>query len=279
LTGFATTIRHRLPPALRDRTENLATGPLLAATAAVGIMVLAALGLGLRAGYRSLTAEDASAAVASPAEEQSDRAESPGPAEPAAPVREAKPPPAASDEATVLLDLGSSLILEKRPSDVPSLVARLIAREPEMKNDPRVHKLLFATAASDDRRVAAETYTLLTGPMGEAGAALLYEIASDSEVRKAVRARARAWLATKDFERLAPLSVYAAAKIEMAKSCEDKYALLDFAQRAGGKYVLKVLKDIEKKKACEPDDLDNCYPCMRNDGKLSDAIARIEGAK
>jgi hypothetical protein len=33
---------------------------------------------------------------------------------------------------------------------------------------------------------------------------------------------------------------------------------------------------VERKKACAPDDLEHCYPCMRNDNKLSEVVASLE---
>jgi len=277
LDRIAATVRDSLPPAVRDRAERLPTVPLIAATASVAALLIAALGLGARAGYRALAAEtdkaSASERVAAPPSE-------PSPAEPApaatAPAAKAEQASAPADEATVLLDLGDALLTQQRAGDVPSLIARLIARQPEMKKDPRVAKLLLATAASDDRRAASESHALLIGPMDEVGAALLYELSTKPGVREGVRARADSWLGSKDFERVAPLAVYAAVKLQKAKTCEDKHALLDFAERAGGKYVLEYLRELDKKRACAPDDLVHCYPCMRNDSKLSDVIAKLE---
>jgi hypothetical protein len=113
--------------------------------------------------------------------------------------------------------------------------------------------------------------------MGETGAALLYELSLKPDVRDAVRQRARSWLASKDFERVAPLPVYAAVRLRNAPSCEQKRDLLDFAGKAGGKYVLTYLKELEQKKACAPDDMENCFECLRADSRLVDTIAKIEG--
>lgn len=277
LERLAATVRDTLPPGVRDRAARLPTVPLIAATAGVAALVIAALGLGATAGYRALAAESDKAPLTSPAAATPTE---PSPAEPTpaatAPATKAENATGPADEATVLLDLGDALLTQQRPGDVPSLIARLIARQPEKKNDPRVAKLLLATAASDDRRASSESHALLTGPMGEVGAALLYELSSKASVREGVRGRAESWLGGKDFERVAPLAVYAAVKLKKAKTCEDKHALLDFAERAGGKYVLEYLRELDKKRACAPDDLVHCYPCMRNDNKLSDVIAKLE---
>src|SRR6185369_13869253 len=121
------------------------------------------------------------------------------------------------------------LLAQHRDAEVPALLQRLVARRPELATDERLQRSLLAAASSDDRRAAADAHALLTGAMGETGAALVYELAFKPDVREPVRQRAQAWLSSKDFERVAPLAVYAAAKLRLAKTCEDKHGLLDFA--------------------------------------------------
>lgn len=273
-------LRAKLPVAVRERIEGVPAVGLLVGGGALAVLVLAAAGLTVRTAYRAVTGSPDSAAEAAPLaatlSAPAAGAETTTSDEPAKVAESPAAKPAAADEATVLLDLGAQLLSQQKDAEVPSLVARLIAREPARKDDPRVGKLLLAAAASDDRKAAADAHALLTGPMGEAGAALVYELSLMSGVRDGVRTRAQTWLASKEFERVASLPVFAAQKLRSAKTCEDKHALLDFAGRAGGKHVLSYLKEVEKRKACAPDDLEHCYPCMRNDNKLSEVIASLE---
>jgi hypothetical protein len=289
-TRFGESLRTRLPVALQERIEGIPAVGLIIGGGAFTLLLLAAAGLTARTAYRAVSGTavsgtDVSTADISPAE-ASDLATS-GPPSPTAtetkeepstrPAKSSEAKPVASrDEAAVLLNLGDQLLTQRRDADVPALVARLIAREPARKDDPRVARILLATASSDDRKAAADSHVLLTGPMGEAGATLVYELSLKRGVRDSVRMRAQTWLGSKDFEKVAPLPVYAAQRLRAAKTCEDKHSLLDFAERAGGKHVLEYLKEVEKKKACAPDDLEHCYPCMRNDSKLSDVIVSLE---
>jgi hypothetical protein len=272
-------LRAKLPAAVKERIEGVPAVGLIVGAGALTLMLLAAAGLTARTAYRAVqdAPEETTAAgtavtvLGQPAGLASEtRAESTKTAD-----TDPKPP-TAGDEATVLLDLGNQLLTQRKDAEVVPLLARLIAREPARANDPRVRDILLAAAASDDRKAAADSHALLTGAMGEAGATLVYELSLKGGVRDAIRARAQAWLASKDFERIAPLPVFAAQKLRAAKTCEDKQGLLDFAQRAGGKHVLEYLKELDRKKSCAPDDLEHCYPCMRNDNRLSDAIASLE---
>lgn len=280
LTRVGESLRRRLPVSVQDRIQGVPAVGLIVGVGALAVLLLAAAGLTARTAYRALsgtpdrTATEASdVATTTTAATTTEASTEPGTE--AASASETKPA-AARDEATVLLDLGNQLLSQRRDADVAPLVARLIAREPARKDDPRVGKILLAAASSDDRRAAADSHALLTGPMGETGAALVYELSVRPGVRDGIRTRAQSWLGSKDFERIASLPVFAAQKLRAAKTCEDKHALLDFAERAGGKHVLEYLKEVDKKKACAPDDLVHCYPCMRNDSKLSDVIASLE---
>ena len=271
-------VRGKLPLALRDRLHAYPGAKVFVLSAGVG---LAFCGLFAATGaltYRALRAPDAASATSTPATPAEVSLPAPLEAGTAADAP-ATPPPAAptsADEPKVLLDLAESLITQHRAGDVPSLLGRLIVRRPELKDDERLKRLLLAAAASDDRRASSEAHALLTGPMGETGAALVYELSVKPDVRDPVRLRAQSWLGSKDFERNAALPVYAAAKLRRAKTCEDKQALLDFAGAVGGPYVLAYLHELEGQTTCKPDDLLHCQPCLQNDSRLSDTIAKLE---
>jgi hypothetical protein len=288
LRRYEDSARKYLPPHLRQKLEKVPRGALLGASVAAGLCLIAAVTVTTLSTYRALSAKAADAANLTPSEAAA-RTDAPAvaivPAKPGdSPSHRADPETAAkieapvtsADEASVLLDLAESLIAQRREAEVIPILERLIARQPQLKDDPRVGRLLMITAAVEERRAAAGSYALLTGPMGETGAALMYELSQRKDVRDGVRRRAASWLESKEFERVAPLTVYAAVRLREADSCEDKHGLLDFAGKAGGKYVLAYLQELDRKKLCAADDLVNCYPCMRNDSLLADTIAKVE---
>jgi hypothetical protein len=271
-------VRRHLPLSVRDRLHEYPGAKVLVVCAVAGIAffgLFAATGGAVYLALRAPEAKNVSGGFATAAETTA----TPTAAAPVAtPPATTKAPPKTADEASVLLDLADSLLADHRDADVPAVVARLIARQPELKNDAGVKRVLLSAAGSDDRKAAGDAYALLTGPMGEAGAALLYELSVDRTVRAPVRTRAQAFTASKDFEKVAALSVYAAAKLRNAKTCEDKHALLDFGANVGGKYVLDYLHELEGQTSCKPDDLVHCQPCLRNDSRLSDALAKLDRA-
>jgi hypothetical protein len=278
LANAGEAVRGALPLALRDRLHAFPGAKVFALSAGVGVAFFGAFATTGALAYRALKTSDTASATTS----ATPPAETPSPtADTAAGTVTATPAPAQAvaapaDEPKVLLDLAESLLAQHRDGDVPSLLGRLIVRRPELKDDERLKRLLLSAAASDDRRASSEAHALLTGPMGETGAALVYELSLKPDVRDPVRLRAQNWLTSKDFERNAALPVYAAAKLRSAKTCEDKHALLDFAGAVGGKYVLSYLHELEGQTSCKPEDLVHCQPCLRNDSRLSDTIAKLE---
>jgi hypothetical protein len=284
LQRYEDSARKYLPADLRKKVEKVPRGALLGASLGVGLCLIGAVTVTSLATYRALTATTATAATTSQtAAARSDAQPATGVAPTAvetaslqaAPAKR-ESPAAKLDEASVLLELADSLIAQRREAEVIPILERLIARQPELKDDARVARILMTTAAVEERRAAAGSHALLTGAMGESGAALMYELSQKKDVREGVRRRAASWLDSKEFERVAPLPVYAAVRLRKAETCEDKHALLDFAGKAGGKYVLSYLEELDRKKLCAADDLVNCYPCMRNDSLLADTIAKVE---
>lgn len=270
LQRYEDSARKYLPPDLRKKVEKVPRGALLGASVGAGILLVGVMSVTAMAAVRALSSPSEATANTSettpartegqPAAASPEATEAASPQLAAAGAAKVEAPAGKTDEASVLLDLAESLIKQKREADVIPILERLIARQPELKDDARVGRILMATAAVDERRASTGSYALLTGPMGETGAALMYELSQKKDVRDAVRRRAATWLDSKEFERVAPLHVYAAVRLQKADSCEDKHGLLDFAGKAGGKYVLSYLQEIDRKKLCAADDLVNCYP-------------------
>jgi hypothetical protein len=179
-------------------------------------------------------------------------------------------------EAPILVSLAENLLAARRDTEAVPVLERALARNPKLTDDPGFLRVVKRAALSEDRLAAAQAYALLVGPMGERGAEILYEISVSPASRPSVRERAAYFVYTKDFERKAPLPLYAAFKLVSAPTCEAKKSLLPFAAEAGGRHALAYLKELDQRKVCTLDDLDNCYSCMNSDEELPRTIAEIE---
>jgi hypothetical protein len=270
--------RSHLPASLHSKLDRVPAAAFTGAVLTVGALLIAGLAVGGGTLYRSFSAPSGARSADVEPSESARVGESTPAAAPSATVA-AKPtdqtPP---DEAKVLLDLAEAQLRDRHDAEVPALLSRLIARRPELKTDGRLKSVLLSAASSSDWRAAQDSFELLTGPMGEAGAAIAYELAQKRDLGESMRRRVDRWLNGKDFERVASLPVYAAQKLRSAKSCEAKQSLLDFGANAGGKYVLAYLRELDAHTSCAPEDLEHCYPCLRNDARLKSALAKLEGS-
>ncbi|MGC4089328.1 MAG: hypothetical protein QM756_15865 [Polyangiaceae bacterium] len=191
-----------------------------------------------------------------------------------------KPANRAEDEGTLLLNSANAFASDGRDVEAVALVERAVLRNPELRTDERVAKVLLRTVYSEDKNAVSTSFALMEGPMLERGAELMYELSLASSVQEAPRRRAQSYLRSKEFTKTASLPLFILVKLRQAKTCEDKRALLGLAN-GGGRQTLEYLRELEAHTTCSPDDLVNCYPCLRVDSRLTDTIAtlskRVEG--
>jgi hypothetical protein len=277
--SYVNTHQTFLPSSLRGRVPAqvlLGVGALALTLSTVAVVRLAKSANEPRSIVEAARA-NADASEASSAKEAptaSERTESaPAAVAPSAPS--AAPSANATDESTLLLNLASTFASEGRGNQAVAVIERALLRNPELRSDERVGKILLQTAQSDDKSTSNASFALLEGPMGERGAQLMYELSLMHSGTDNARKHVEGWLRSKDFVRVAPLPLYVLVKMRQAKSCEDMRALLGLAS-AGDRQTLDYLRQIQAHTTCSPDDLVNCYPCMRADNRLSDAIASIE---
>ena len=92
---------------------------------------------------------------------------------------------------------------------------------------------------------SSRAFTLLEGPMKEKGAEVLYDLAANPKTPGEVRAK-------------------------------DKHALLERAGTTGDRRALEYLRILAVKGGCGRRGREDCFPCLRDDEKLTGAIAAIE---
>jgi len=112
--------------------------------------------------------------------------------------------------------------------------------------------------------------------MGAAGAAILYDLSIDPTAKQAARNRAAGWVRSEQFKKVASPDVEVAAALRYSKSCREKHALLPRAAEVGSQRALDHLKIAKVRGGCGRRGRDDCFPCLRKDDALKNAIAAIE---
>ncbi len=126
-------------------------------------------------------------------------------------------------------------------------------------------------AAAEDPDAADAAFELMEGPLGKAGAELLYDLQTNPRVG----ARAQKALARPEVREASP-AVAIAVDLRAALSCDAKRALLARAKEQGDRRVLGSLKALRHPTGCGFLRRGDCWPCMRRGTDLTDAIAAIE---
>ncbi|HEY8942700.1 MAG TPA: hypothetical protein VIM73_00505, partial [Polyangiaceae bacterium] len=258
--SFVDRHRDRLPRFVRRRVKRVPAGTLLAVTGGAFLLVASLALFALRT-PRALS----SATVSAPPSGLSQRID-------AEPVR-VEPEP---NDGAGLLELAMSRLEEKRPADAVSLVGKALTVEPRLAEDAATSKTLRAAFRDGGEAVEDAVLALVRGPMGQRGADVVYDVSIDGSMPAPVRARAEAWLRTKEFDRVSSPALYSAVKLRFATTCAQKHSLLKLAGNVGGQRTLDYLKELERRVHCAPDRATECYPCLASDERLKETISRLE---
>ena len=105
---------------------------------------------------------------------------------------------------------------------------------------------------------------------------MLYDLSLDVEVNVALRARAEQWVRSSAFKQVADPDVALAGALRYATSCGERHDLLPTAGEKGGERVLAFLKIAKVPAGCGRSASKDCFPCLRHDEALNDAIAAID---
>ena len=142
----------------------------------------------------------------------------------------------------------------------------------DVKLEEDVRNAALVREAQDD------AFGLLESKMGMRGVDILYDIAFGTSGRMYPQAatRAKHSLDGKDVRSRASPALAVLLEFRDAKGCDAKHALLDDARDRADARILPVLQPFEGTRGCGFLGRNDCYPCMRHDHLLYDAMQAIE---
>jgi len=269
--------RRALPEPVRTWMIRVSAGTLVMVLMGVMLAIIAAIGF---ANHRSSTSQaEAAASASARVAAQVARANASAAASVSLPILDADSKSTTesdSKDPNAMLDQAQRKLKEGKEAEAVNTVAHVLGKHPDRRNDNRVANVLFATASSTAKGVSNTTFSLLEGTMAAPGAEIVYQLAADRSVPTFVHARAQKWMRTPQFDRAASDALRIAAKLRVASTCDAKHALLPTTGKVGGAAALAVLYELRSESGCGLSGKSDCYPCMRNDTQLSDAIKDIE---
>jgi eukaryotic-like serine/threonine-protein kinase len=193
--------------------------------------------------------------------------------------RAAETTPLAIDNAKdpeALLTLMQTKLSEGRDADATSLASKVLSKHADRRSDARIAETLYRAANSASKEAADTAFALLEGMMAQQGADVLYQLWLDKAVRESTRRRSEKWLHGAQFTKSASSATVLAVRLRLAESCEKKRDLLPLAAKGAGPFALAYLRELDSDKGCGITGKDDCFPCLRKDNRLKDAITQIE---
>jgi hypothetical protein len=275
-SAFIDQNRARLPARIRDPLSKVSARVILAIVA--GLVLCIIIGV-----FSMVGGGKAETQVAAPAPSAS--APAPVPEEDPVPreIEEAKKQGTAaleklaerySKDHRVFLELASENSTKGLHTAAIAAVGKALAA------DPKANEQAIASAALADavrkRDTTNAAFEMLAGPMGSAGATVIYDLSIDPDVRTQLRTRAEEWVKSDAFRKVAEPDVLIAGALRYAGSCSDRHDLLPRAADNGAKRTLDFLNVAKAPGGCGRRARDDCFPCLRKDSALKDAIAAIE---
>jgi len=138
--------------------------------------------------------------------------------------------------------------------------------------DPKLQEDVRNAALPRDNQ--DDAFALLEAKMGARGIDLLYDIAYGASGRQypQAAARARHSLDVEDVHSRASPALAVLLDMRAAKTCDAKHGLLDRVRTNGDARALALLHPLQATRGCGFLSYADCYPCLRKDTALKDAI-------
>ncbi len=168
------------------------------------------------------------------------------------------------------LALAKARLMRKRVEPALEAFQAAIEMRPESKNDDTMLGALRKLA--DDETHAPPILTFAAERMGQLGADFLFHVWSKTSRKTPSTTMAYDLLTDGDVKKNWSAGLRVAMELRDLESCEDYRTFLPRVQAAGDERSLTRLRDLMNRGGCGKSKRDDCYPCLRDDDALIDAM-------
>ena len=165
-------------------------------------------------------------------------------------------------------------INQRHPVEAMRAIAKLAELDPNTGRDPEIAQDLVAALQGEEEAAQAAT-RLLEQDLGEAGVELLYDLTL-KQTGARWKPRLNQSLTKPEVLAKATPALRVALDLRTAKRCEAKRDLLPRAKSSGDRRALFQLKSLAQTQGCGFLGVKDCWPCLRKDPALAEAIAALE---
>jgi hypothetical protein len=159
-------------------------------------------------------------------------------------------------------------------------VARVALLRQKLTRDPGLFKdaatLAELRRAAEDPLTAPDALGAMAEAPGPLSADLLYEMWTGTVVRNGATELARSLVFSKEVRAKASPELAIALDLRVAETCEQNQQLLPRVLDKGDRRSLALLAKLARRFGCGPNKRLDCYPCLREDKAVDDAMSAVK---
>ncbi len=178
-------------------------------------------------------------------------------------------PPRRRDK-EVWLVLGRGYMKTQQTERALDTYAKAVAHIPELRDNEEI--ATNVRLAAKDSATAVKAVAVAAESLGERGVNILFSTWADTARRTNATALAERYLKQSDVMENASVAVKLALEAREIEDCEHARRLLTKVMAEGDTRALRPLAKMRSVKGCGDHKQDDCWPCLRQDNLLEDAI-------
>ena len=173
-------------------------------------------------------------------------------------------------------DEALALALARRQREVArvALLRQKLTRDPGLFKDAAT--LAELRRAAEDPLTAPDALGAMAEAPGPLSADLLYEMWTGTVVRNGATELARSLVFSKEVRAKASPELAIALDLRIAETCEQNQQLLPRVLDKGDRRSLALLAKLARRFGCGPNKRMDCYPCLRDDKAVDDAMIAVK---
>jgi hypothetical protein len=155
-----------------------------------------------------------------------------------------------------------------------ALLREKLRRDPGLFKDSAI--LTELRRAAEDPLTAPDALSAMAEAPGPVSADLLYEMWTGTVARNSATELARSLVFSKEVRAKASPELAIALDLRIAETCEQNRELMPRVLDKADRRSLSLLAKLSRRYGCGPNKRVDCYPCLRQDTAVEDAMAAVK---
>ena len=179
--------------------------------------------------------------------------------------------PASEQTVDELVSLARGRAMQRK--EALGLLAKDLKRNPNLGEDPDVLRRL--REATNEPELAPEALRVLATLPGPTAVDVIYDTWTGTKERTETTQLAQDLVLARSVREKASPALAVALDLRDTQQCEEVSKIVDRAIEHGDRRSLRPLGGLTLRYGCGPRKSEDCYPCLRSDHRVTDAISAV----